>query len=266
MHAPALRGQLREGLAQDGVVGAHVQGQEGAGLHGVPLILGAEAVPQDAPGLPGADPVQLLGEGARVRGGPEGLQGQHGGGRVVAVGGAEGGGEPGDDDVGTEPAHGPDHVGQGRVVAPDGKRLLWSLGEAEVGAAGEVLLGAVQVPRGQELLGADEGQAVAQFGPDEVLTAPAPGHGEVGRAHLGALGEGGEGRRVLVVGVGRDVQHRAQHLELVQEHLERRRVAHGFGLREGRGGCQGRAEADVQVQGHSDHSAIPAWRKGARQE
>ena len=102
-------------------------------------------------------------------------------------------------------------------------------------------------------------EAIAQVGPDEVLPAPAPGHGQVGRAHLGASGEAGQGGRVLVVGVGGHVQHGAQHLELVQERLERRRVPHRLRLGRHRSSAEGkeRQTEDAHQDSQPKHGSIP---------
>ena len=148
--------------------------------------------------------------------GAERLERQDRRGGVVAVRVRRLGRKARDDDVGPEAADDPDHVGEHRVLAPDAQRLLGALRVAEVARAGEELLGAVDAARGQQLLRADEAERRPLLGADQVLAAVAAREREVGRAHLRAVGEVGEQRRVLVVGVGGDVEHAADDAQLAQ--------------------------------------------------
>ncbi len=135
--------------------------------------------------------------------------------------------EAGEDDVRPEGPDGPPHLAQDPLVAPDPQRFLRRLGEAEVHGGGEELLGSVDAPGGQQLLGADGREASAQLGADQVLAAAAPGEGEVGRAEVAPLGQGGQHGGVLVVRMGREVQDAAHGLEAVQLLLQVRGIADG---------------------------------------
>ena len=108
------------------------------------------------------------------------------------------------------------HVGQHGVLAPDPQRLVGALRETEVARAGEELLRAVDPARRQQLLRPDEAQRRPLLGADQVLPAVAARDRQIGRAHERAVGQVGEQRRVLVVGVGRDVEDAAGDAELAQ--------------------------------------------------
>ena len=108
-----------------------------------------------------------------------------------------------------------DHVAQDGVVAPDAQRLVGRLGVAEVARAREPLLGAVDRPRGQQLLGADEPEQRRLLGADQVLPALAARQRQVAGAHQLVVGQPGQKARVLVVGVGGDVEHVADDAEAI---------------------------------------------------
>ena len=54
------------------------------------------------------------------------------------------------------------------------KCLLRRFGETEINGAREKLLGAVDSTGGQQLLGAQDAQLIALFGPDQILPTLAP--------------------------------------------------------------------------------------------
>jgi len=64
------------------------------------------------------------------------------------------------------------------------------------------LAGAVKLAGGEQLFGADDAEAGAQLGPDEVLPTFAATEGEVGRLRPEPARQQDEQLRVLVVGVG----------------------------------------------------------------
>ena len=100
------------------------------------------------------------------------------------------------------------------------KRLVGGAGESEIDGAGEELLGAIDLPRGQQFLRADDAELRTLFGADQVLAAFAARQREIRGAHVAAAREVGEYGGTLVVGVGGDVQHGAQFVELVQRLLD----------------------------------------------
>ena len=100
------------------------------------------------------------------------------------------------------------------------QRLVGGARESEIDGAGEELLGAVDLPRGQQFLRADDAELRALFGADQVLAAFAARQRKICRAHVPAAREVGEHGGTLVVRVGRDVQHRSQFVELVQRLLD----------------------------------------------
>src|SRR5205085_3487404 len=120
-----------------------------------------EAVPEEAARLPRRHGLELIGERVRIAGELERLDREHRRGRVVAVAALAGRREAGDEHVGLEDANVPDDVGEHRVVAPDGQRLLRVLRIAEVDGAREGLLASVDAPRRQELLREDDAEELA---------------------------------------------------------------------------------------------------------
>src|SRR5581483_7576476 len=79
--------------------------------------------------------------------------------------------------------------------------------EAEVVGACEVLMAAVDAPRGEELLGTDHAELGTELVADEILSAVAAGEREIRGLDVAALGEPRDEPRVLVVGVRTDDQH-----------------------------------------------------------
>ena len=145
---------------------------------------------------------------------------------MVAVPGPRVRREPREDDIRLEDADGPHHLGENPVVVPQAQGFLRRLGEAEIHRRREELLGTIDAPRGQQLLGPDGREAIAQLVADEVLAAASPGDGEVGRAQVAAPGEGGKHGGVLVIRVGGDVEDTAHSLESVELFLQLRGVPH----------------------------------------
>jgi hypothetical protein len=169
----------------------------------------------DAGGLPGLDAVELFGETGGIGGGGEGFLGENHGDLVVAVSVGGGAGEDRDDDVGPVAADDPDDVAEDAVVAPLLHGFGGRLAEAEIDGASEELLGAIDLARGEEFLGANDAEGGALFGADEVLAALAASEREIGGAHVASAGEVGEHAGAFVVGVGGDHEDAAELIEPV---------------------------------------------------
>ena len=75
------------------------------------------------------------------------------------------------DHVGTHGADDAHHVAQHLLAAPPRERLFPAERVPEIDRAGEVLLGAVEPVRGQQLLGPQDRQGIEQLGADLVLAA-----------------------------------------------------------------------------------------------
>ena len=90
------------------------------------------------------------------------------------------------------------------------------LGIAKIHRAGEKLLAAVQPPRGQQFLGADDAQFRAEFRAENVLPAVAAIDRKISGAVMASAREEGDELRVLVVGMRRDVKHAAERVEIAQ--------------------------------------------------
>ena len=134
----------------------------------------AEAILENAPGLPGRQGAELFRKRLGIAGELEGLQGQDGRCRVVTVGAARLRREAGDEHVRPKLADDTHDVSQHLLVVPLGERLAVVLRVAEVTGPGEKLSAAVDAPGGEQFLGADHPQFVAKFGTEQVLAAVAP--------------------------------------------------------------------------------------------
>jgi hypothetical protein len=115
--------------------------------------------------------------------------------------------EDGHDYLGAKPPDYPNDILENRVARPMGPGFVERLGEAEIVRPGEELSCSVQAPGRQQLLGPQQPERLAQFGPDGVLSAFAPIERQIGG--LGALtsDQHGEQLGVLVVGVRPDDEY-----------------------------------------------------------
>ena len=78
-----------------------------------------------------------------------------------------------DDHVRPEITHDADDVAQDRILRPVLVRLFGALRESEIECAREVLMAAVDAPRGEQFLGANRAERVAELVANEILTAVA---------------------------------------------------------------------------------------------
>jgi hypothetical protein len=166
--------------------------------------------------------------------------------------------EAGDHHVRLELPEDPDDIGQHLVVVPEAQRLLGRLGEAEIDGAGEELPPAVDAPRRQQLLRADEAQKIADLGTDQVLSAVAARHREVTRVRQPPLAEVGDEAGVLVVRVGGHVEHARQDAQLLQRQLDLGRVGPGRRLRQSRSGPGPQGDSRHDARGRHTHPPLHA--------
>ena len=232
----AARGDFSVGFAEEGIVAADVERDDGGIVGGIDAVgagapRGGPRVPEDALGLPGSEAGgDLVGIRVRVARESEGLDREHGGGGVMAMRAAGFQRKTRDEHVGTKSADDAHDVGEDVVAIPEGERFLVAFRETEIVGAGEKLHAAVDAPRGEQFLGADDPERGAEFGADEVLPAVAAGEREVAGAIAVRAGEAGDQARVFVVGVGGDVKHAAHLVEGAQLLQDR-----AGGKRRGRG-------------------------------
>ena len=125
-------------------------------------------------------------------------------------------GEARDDDIGSELADDADDIGEYLVAIPKVQRFLGGLGIPEVDGAGEELPAVVEAPGGEQLLRAGDPELLVEVAAELVLAAVAARQREVGRAITPAQREVGDELRVLVVGVGADVEYGAHGAEAAQ--------------------------------------------------
>ena len=133
---------------------------------------------------------------------------------------AVGAGKPQHHDVRPVAADHPHHVRKRTFPPPLLQRLIGGLREAEIDGAREELLAAVDAPRRQQFLCANQTQQLALLRSDEVLTALAACYGKVSGARVAAAGEPGEDGGVFVVRVGGDHEHASQNFEAFEGLLD----------------------------------------------
>ena len=116
-------------------------------------------------------------------------------------------------------AHDPNHLAQDVLLAPFLQGFVEPLGEAVIDDAREVLVVDAIVAVGQEqLLGADEAEAVEQLGADRVVSRLSPVEREQGRPRAQAPADPGQDPAVLVVRMSGGM-HRARRRPQLQELL-----------------------------------------------
>ena len=228
--AAALRRDLAIALAQHGVEGADID-PELVVCRGI-VAAEVERVPEDAPGLPGLRaPLEMLGVSVGIGRGDEGLTGKYTRSRVVSVACAGILRESRHDHIGPERPDHPDHVTEDLFPVPDAHCLFSTFGKTEIIGPREELFGAVDAPGRQQFLCADHAQRHTLFLADQVLSAVPAGDGEIPRAVLSVPGQPGQQPRVLIVRVGRHVQHTAQHFQFLETQHDVRAVGTGRDLR-----------------------------------
>ena len=123
--------------------------------------------------------------------------------------------EPRVDDERPVGADDPHHVAEHLALSPERGGLGAALREPVVERPREELLGPVQGPGLQQLLGPDDAERLEQFGADDVLPALAAVERQVGHPRVVATRHPRHERRVLVVGVGRHEQGARGRRELL---------------------------------------------------
>ena len=109
-----------------------------------------------------------------------------------------------DDHLGAVPTDHAHDVLEDRIAGPVTPRLVLRLGEPEIVCAGEELGRAVQTPRREQFLGAEQAERVAQLGSDEVLPSLAAIEREIRRFGTHPSDEQREQLGILVIGMRPD--------------------------------------------------------------
>ena len=107
-------------------------------------------------------------------------------------------------------------VGKRVALAPLHRGFGARLGEAVVEGVAEVLLRAIEAPRLQQLLGANDAERVEQFRADDVLAAFAAVQRNVGHTCMIAARCSRDERRVLVIRMRARMQHARRRLQPLQ--------------------------------------------------
>src|SRR5690242_17847613 len=100
---------------------------------------------------------------------------------MMSMSGATVLGESGDEHIRLELPDDPDHITQYLLFIPGTERLCRRLGEAEIKGPGKELLGPIDPACCQHLLRTYQPQLHALLVTDKILTAIAPGHGQIAR-------------------------------------------------------------------------------------
>ncbi len=164
----------------------------------------------------------------------------------MAVGGVILEGETRHDDVGPKFTDHPNRVGENLLTIPDAQGFTDRLRESEVVRPGEELLAVIDPPRGQKFLRADDAELLAQLRSDQVLAAIAARHREIRRIVKRAVRPIRDQPGILVIGMRRDVEHAAEHIQLFEREPNLRRV-HRI-RRFGRANSSGQTQAEVHQQ------------------
>ncbi len=133
--------------------------------------------------------------------------------------------EHGDEDLGPEAADDVEDVLEKRVARPEAERFVGGLREAEVVGAREILPRAVQVARGEQLLGANDAKAGPELRADEILPAFTAREREIRGLGAEAARQKHEELRVFVVGVGADHEDALVRAQLLENPGQRRDAA-----------------------------------------
>ena len=126
-------------------------------------------------------------------------------------------GKPRDDHVGPEGADDPHDVRHHLLPVPDLERLAIILRKTEVDGAREKLPAAVEAAGGEQFLGADHAELLAELGTEHVLAAVAAGEREVGGAVIPAARQVGDELGVFIVRMRGDVEHAAHFAKAAQQ-------------------------------------------------
>ena len=171
---------------------------------------------------------------------------------MVAVAVARRAAEHRDDHMRPKGSHHANYVAEDRVARPVLVRVDGVLRESEVERAREELLGAVDAPCRQQLLGANHTQRFAELVADQILPAVAAREGEIRRLDVSSAGEPRDEKRVLVVGMRTDHQHARVDAERLHGFPQRNRAAllRGRGPRKNNehGGAEDREQTALQVR------------------
>ncbi len=126
------------------------------------------------------------------------------------------------DHVRAERSYHGDDIAQNRVVRPVLKALFRALGESEVVGASEILVRAIESPRREQLLGADDAERLSEIVADEILAAVAARQREIRHVGVFTLREPGDEPRVLVVRVRSDHENAHRHSHPLHQFAQRR--------------------------------------------
>jgi hypothetical protein len=168
-------------------------------------------------GITAGRPVELCGTARRVAQQIKRLPRNHAGDLMLAVPVGRGPGEDRDDDLRPEALDDRDDVFEDRIARPETKRLFCVLGKAEVVGAREELAGAVELPRREQLLRADDAELGTQLRSDQVLPAFAPAERQVRDLRTHAPRKQHEQLRVFVIGMRADHEDALVAAELSQQ-------------------------------------------------
>ena len=129
--------------------------------------------------------------------------------------------EHGDDDVRPECPNDAHDVAEDRVLRPVPERLCGRLREAEVICAREELSCAIDAPRGEQLLSANDAECFTKFVADGVLSAVAARERQVCDIGACAACQPAEQLCVFIIGMGADHEDACRGAERAGEIVQR---------------------------------------------
>ena len=161
--------------------------------------------------------------------------------------------EYGDDDLRPEPPDHLDHVLENRVARPEAEGLIDRLRKAEIVGPREELARAVELTRGEQLLGTDDAELGAELGTDQILAALTARQRQIRRLRAHPARQQHQELGILVVGVRADHEHALVAAELPQRSRQRSDAAGaGWGQLSLRNTGGAEAQEEPEQPGESD--------------
>ena len=118
----------------------------------------------------------------------------------------------------------PDDIGKNFVAVPNAQCFGRAFRKAEIDCAREKLPAMIEPARGEKFLCADDTEALAQLGPDQVLPAVAARDGKIGGVIKRTIRPKRDEIRVLIVRMRGHVEHAAKHVQFLERELNFRGI------------------------------------------
>src|SRR5580692_1055787 len=135
---------------------------------------------------------------------------------MVSVRAARNGRKTRDEHVWPKLPDDPHHVAQYLLPIPNSQSFAIILGKTEINCPRKELSAAINATSGEQFLGANHADLIAEFRAEHILTTIAARKRKVARAVISPPGEIGDQFSIFIVGMRRNVEHAAHFAEAVQ--------------------------------------------------